>query len=153
MSCVPEELSEMIIGEGGTSTSLPPNFGVVRIKIGSFGATFCTGVIMETSGRSTGCDGSVTATSTSNNPVPTTSIGVGRGKLSADCTRACPNSRGENLSDAVGRPACSSTCANAPKSALTGSNFPERFANAAATVSPANGTSPVIDSTRIRASE
>ena len=39
-------------------------------------------------GRSIGLDGSVLATSSSNNPVPTISMGVGRGKFSAACTSA-----------------------------------------------------------------
>ena len=84
VSGVPAEPSVTINAVGVSITSLPPNFGVVRIRIGSFGATFSTGGICERSGRTTGCDGSVTATSASNKPVPTTSIGVGRGKFSAD---------------------------------------------------------------------
>ena len=144
--------SMITVGIGPVFDSI---FGVVRMRIGSVDAVFGTGAGISpvasfagTAGAGTGAE-----TSASNNPVPTTSIGVGRGIFSAACTNAVPSSRGLKRSGAVGRPARSRTCASAPKSALTGSNLPTRLANAAATVSAANGTSPVIASTSMSASE
>ena len=80
--------TESTMGLVGPVASLPPNFGVVRITSGSSGATFCIGGCDSMSGRRAGAEGSDAMTSSSNNPVPTTSIGVGRGMFSAACTKA-----------------------------------------------------------------
>ena len=137
----------------GFVMSTSPMFGVVRMRIGPLGASLSIGATCERSGRGVGFDGSELATSSSKRPVPTTSIGVGRGIFSAAATSAWPNSRAVYRSPAAGRPARSSTAARAPKSALTGSNLSARAANAAAAVSAANGVWPVMASTRTRASE
>ena len=137
------------VGPVGAST-----FGVVRIKIGSFGATFGTGSTPERSTAGSASFGVVESVSMSSNiPPPTMSMGVGRAIFSAACTSDWPISRGEKRSFDSGRPARSRTCASAPKSALTGNNLPARLAKAAATVSAVNGTSPVIASMRMSASE
>ncbi|CAB4668259.1 unannotated protein [freshwater metagenome] len=72
----------MGIGPVGLST-----LGVVRIRMGPSGATFCTGSTLEKSGRAAGCVTSSTK-SASNKPPPTMSIGVGRAIFSAACTSA-----------------------------------------------------------------
>ena len=82
------------LAPAGTWISGIGRSGVVRIIIGApcsvWGAPntggFATGGF--NTGRSIGLDGSVLATSSSNNPVPTISMGVGRGKFSAACTSA-----------------------------------------------------------------
>ena len=82
------------LAPAGTWISGIGRSGVVRIIIGApcsvWGAPNTGGFAIGAfnTGRSIGLDGSVLATSSSNNPVPTISMGVGRGKFSAACTSA-----------------------------------------------------------------
>ena len=92
-SGVPPDGSGVRAVPRGFVMSASPMFGVVRIRIGPLGASFAIGSTPVRSGRGTGCDGSDCATSSSKRPVPTMSIGVGRGSFSAAATSAWPNSR------------------------------------------------------------
>ena len=85
--------------------------------------------------------------------VATRASGAGRGSFSAAAMRPCPSSAALDRSAGSGRPARSMTEASGPRSAETGMSRSSRFMSVATVVSPAKGTSPVTDSTSVRANE
>ena len=121
-----------VAGPALSSSGIPTRLGLVISPV--FSATFC----------------SITASKLSGANV---SIGSGNGTFSAIAASARPNSSAVNRSVASGRPARSSGAAIGPKSADTGSSFPTRAASVIPAVSPKNGTTPVIVSSNVSASE
>ena len=85
--------------------------------------------------------------------LPAIGAGAGRGRRSAACINALPNSAAVKRSAANGRPARSSTDANGPKSADTGISLSMRAFSVATVESDENGTWPVTDSMSTRHNE